>query len=120
MHSRPQQSLGPVIHQIANVDENRQHPFLIRLCGSIGLASTRIDRHSVPLVLARQYLQSGLPRQLEEQGQAAVIAVGAGADVDAVFVVVVAIIDSGVVEEAEYAATCAAARSAAGPGTSIG
>ena len=70
MHSALQQAVCPVRQQIADVHED----------GRSGERS-RVDGHRSPGVGGREDLKARLRGQLEEQRHAAVIRVGAGADV---------------------------------------
>lgn len=74
MHSAPQQPASPVRQQIPNVHQNRR--------GRVVLGAGRHDGDRRPgLAIPQQDLQTRLAAQAEEEGQSAVVGVGARADV---------------------------------------
>lgn len=73
MHGATQQPIGPVAEQIANVDKNRRARVVLRARWAHG--------HGRPGVVARVELEAGLAAQAEEERDAAVVGMRAGADV---------------------------------------
>lgn len=73
MHGRPQQPVGPVAEQVADVDEDGR--------AGVALRPRRDHGHGRPRPVPQADLQPGLARQPEEQRDAAVVRVGARADV---------------------------------------
>lgn len=74
VHGAPQQAVGPVRQQVADVDEDGR--------GRVVLGARRDDGDGRPgLAVAEEDLEARLAAQAEEEGQRAVVGVRAGADV---------------------------------------
>lgn len=78
VHGAAEQAVGPVAEQVANVDEDGRAGVVFR--------AGRAHGHGRPGVVARGVeLEAGLAAQAEEEGDAAVVGVCAGADVGLVW-----------------------------------
>lgn len=73
MHGGPQQPVGPVAQQVADVDEDGRAGVVLR--------PRRRDRDRRPGTVRQVDLQPGLALQSEEEGDASVVRVGSRADV---------------------------------------
>lgn len=93
VHGRPQQAVGPVAQQVADVDEDGR--------AGVVLCPRRAHGHRGPRAVGEVDLQPGLPPQPEEEGDAAVVRVGARADVLGCVSVLAEGLCGWVVEEAE-------------------
>ena len=78
MHSRLEQPARPVAQEIADVNQDRWE------AGVVAVVGKRPHGDRRPFSFRSQDFETGLAVALEEQGHAAVVAVCAGADVDAV------------------------------------
>lgn len=73
MERAPEQPVGPVRQQVADVDQHRR--------ARVVLGPRRADGDGRPDVIFGQELETRLAAETEEQGDGAVVRVGAGADV---------------------------------------
>lgn len=93
VHGGPQQAVGPVAQQVADVDEDWRAGVILRARGA--------DRHGRPRPVWQVDLKAGLAPQPEEEGDAAVVGVGSRSDVLGAVAVLAQGLGRGVVEEAE-------------------
>lgn len=74
VHRAAQNTIRPMTQQIAEVDEHRWQ--------GVGFCSRRFDGDRSPSAAAGEDFQARLPGPLEEESDATIVAVSAGADVD--------------------------------------